>query len=713
MNGSTLIEGTYQIIRPIGSGSGGEVYLAYHTRLEKNVVLKKIKLSAQKMLDIRAEADILKNLHHPYLPQVFDFIMVTDDNGEQSIYTVMDFIPGRSFEDLMIGGARFTPTQVAKYTHQLCEAVEYLHSRTPPILHGDIKPANVMLTPDDNICLIDFNISGSSDDFEVVAFTRGYASPEQCEAARENRLRRKQIAAALSSAQPYNGPLSQPYNGQVYRGGDATELDDDATELDDDRTELDNDPVVDAVLRGEMHTPAGVTFAPVARIDRRSDIFSIGATAYCLLTGHKPDPDYDRQIPVSKLGMNVSDGLAYIIDKAMMKKPGDRFQSASEMLRAMDSLGKKDKRYKRLVVREVIFCTIFILLASLSSITAYRGYGMMQSERADTYYSRALELYEAREYEDGLRYIIAEALSDESIYDDGTLGSLYYLAAECNFELGEYESALSFYEQAIEHDPTDADYYCNYAISLSRMGRVDRASAAIDEAVMLGLSDDKVSLMRGELAAARGMTDEAEAAFRSCIDSSDDAYLLARAYMMYSDLYASDPAYDGSEELISKNIAILEEAENSVDDAYLPIILERLADAYGGMASLTDDRSYLESTVGVCKRLIELNWGTYNNYMNLAAAYDKLGDFEQCRSTYEEVLEAFGENYAVYKDLAFMELEVQASKDPDARDYGKFKEYYDSAVSLYEASGGQQDADTEMQLLNESYSAVVNGGWLK
>lgn len=74
MDEQILIEGTYQIIREIGSGSGGTVFLAYHKRLEKNVVLKKIRTSAQKLLDIRTEADILKNLHHPNLPQVFDFI---------------------------------------------------------------------------------------------------------------------------------------------------------------------------------------------------------------------------------------------------------------------------------------------------------------------------------------------------------------------------------------------------------------------------------------------------------------------------------------------------------------------------------------------------------------------------------------------------------------------------------------------------------------
>ena len=87
---------TYEILGYLGSGSGGVIYKAYHKRLQKEVVLKKIKRKSRDARINRNEVDILKNLNHMSLPQVVDFF---EENGE--IYTAMSFIPGRSLKELM------------------------------------------------------------------------------------------------------------------------------------------------------------------------------------------------------------------------------------------------------------------------------------------------------------------------------------------------------------------------------------------------------------------------------------------------------------------------------------------------------------------------------------------------------------------------------------------------------------------------------------
>ena len=145
---------TYDIICELNSGGGGIIYKAYHKRLNKYVAVKRIKNSVKDKIDVRGEADILKNLRHAYLPQVYDFIQVGDE-----YFTVIDFIEGVSFDTLLKQGYRFPQERIIKWCRQLCEAVDYLHSQNPPIIHSDIKPANVMLTATDDICLIDFNIS--------------------------------------------------------------------------------------------------------------------------------------------------------------------------------------------------------------------------------------------------------------------------------------------------------------------------------------------------------------------------------------------------------------------------------------------------------------------------------------------------------------------------------------------------------------------------
>ena len=73
-----IINGTYRIEDKIGAGGGGTVFKAYHLRLEKYVVVKRINDAWVGLMDSRKEADIIKNLKHQYLPQAYDFLQLDD-----------------------------------------------------------------------------------------------------------------------------------------------------------------------------------------------------------------------------------------------------------------------------------------------------------------------------------------------------------------------------------------------------------------------------------------------------------------------------------------------------------------------------------------------------------------------------------------------------------------------------------------------------------
>lgn len=155
----TIIASTYEVIQKLGAGGGGNVYLANHLRLNKKVVLKadKRKITTPAEL-LRREVDVLKNLKHPHIPQVYDFFVEND-----TVYTVMDYVEGESLDKALKRGERFAQRQVIEWAIQLLEALVYLHSPIhgdPPkgFIHSDIKPANLMVMPDGGICLIDFNI---------------------------------------------------------------------------------------------------------------------------------------------------------------------------------------------------------------------------------------------------------------------------------------------------------------------------------------------------------------------------------------------------------------------------------------------------------------------------------------------------------------------------------------------------------------------------
>ena len=100
-----------------------------------------------------------------------------EENGE--IYTAMSFIPGRSLKELMEERRQFSQRQLIRWAMQLCSALNYLHTQTPPIIHGDIKPANIMVPPRGDVCLIEFNVSFEVNGNTVLGYTEVYASPEQ------------------------------------------------------------------------------------------------------------------------------------------------------------------------------------------------------------------------------------------------------------------------------------------------------------------------------------------------------------------------------------------------------------------------------------------------------------------------------------------------------------------------------------------------------
>lgn len=160
--------GKCDIIEQIGEGGGSIVYLAYHNNLKTQVVIKRYKYIRDEM-----ELELLLKLKHPYIPNVYDFI---EQDGEK--YLIMEFIRGEPLDWILRKGA-LDNKKFIKYATQLCETVEYLHSQNPPIMHGDIKPGNIIISEKDDISLIDFNISLPMDSIKKpIGFTRPYAPPE-------------------------------------------------------------------------------------------------------------------------------------------------------------------------------------------------------------------------------------------------------------------------------------------------------------------------------------------------------------------------------------------------------------------------------------------------------------------------------------------------------------------------------------------------------
>ena len=182
----TLLHKRYRIVEILGQGGMGSVYRAVDENLGVEVAVKENLFTTDEYSrQFRLEAVILANLRHPNLPRVSDHFVV----GEQGQYLVMDFIEGEDLRQRMERDGTIAEDDAVQVGAAICDALAYLHSRKPSILHRDIKPGNVKITPDGHIFLVDFGLAKVVQGAQVTttgarAMTPGYSPPEQYGTAR-------------------------------------------------------------------------------------------------------------------------------------------------------------------------------------------------------------------------------------------------------------------------------------------------------------------------------------------------------------------------------------------------------------------------------------------------------------------------------------------------------------------------------------------------
>ena len=179
----TILKERYRIDGFLGQGGMGAVYRAWDTNLEIPVAVKEntIDASPESQRQFEREAQMLARLIHPNLARVIEHFVISG----QGQYLVMDFIEGQSLKDVVEQANRpLSEKEAFSWVGQVCQALEYLHSQDPPVIHRDIKPQNIIITPQGKAVLVDFGIAKKYDanrstTLGAKAVTPGYSPPEQ------------------------------------------------------------------------------------------------------------------------------------------------------------------------------------------------------------------------------------------------------------------------------------------------------------------------------------------------------------------------------------------------------------------------------------------------------------------------------------------------------------------------------------------------------
>lgn len=285
----TVLDGKFKIVQILGEGGMGTVYKVeqigtppgtppYYYAVKELLISPNTSEEDRKSAIDRFNKEIalLRGLKHPYIAAL---TLPFQERG--NYYFVMEFVPGRSLEKILEDSkAPLQEDQVIRWMIQVCEALTYIHTRTPPIILRDLKPGNIMITPNNEVQLIDFGIARRFD---------------------PNKRTNTENLGTISYASPEHlGSITAP--GQ----------------------------------RRSTQNPG-----KLVQTDARSDIYSLGATMYHLLTNYEPDP-IQTPAPGSILAKNprlrtiqVSNKqicpTEQVIIKAMQQNPAQRFQTAEAM----------------------------------------------------------------------------------------------------------------------------------------------------------------------------------------------------------------------------------------------------------------------------------------------------------------------------------------------------------------------------------------------
>lgn len=272
----TVLQSRYRVVRQLGQGGMGAVYEAVDERLDSTIALKETFFADERLRkQFEREARLLARMHHPALPRVSDHF--SEGEGQ---FLVMHFIAG---DDLAEMSAKrrgpFPAEQVLTWADQLLDALDYLHTQDPQIIHRDIKPQNLKLTPRGQIILLDFGLA------------KGQASE----------ISRITTSASIFGYTPNYAPLEQIQG----LGTDA---------------------------RSDIYALAATLYHLMTGVKPPDAL-----TRAAAIVNGQPDP----LKPAHEVSSSVPAGSAAVLQKAMAQNRDQRYASAAEMRRALQGVGSE------------------------------------------------------------------------------------------------------------------------------------------------------------------------------------------------------------------------------------------------------------------------------------------------------------------------------------------------------------------------------------
>lgn len=687
---AALLGEDYEDLAPLGEDGGlSRLFRARKRGLDIDVVIKRMKLNPNSPINEKQEARVLTSLRHQYLPRIFDF----KTDGADYCYTIMELIPGCTLRQYVDHHGALDQKTALFWMKQLCQVTKYMHSQHPPIIHSDIKPENIMVTPEGNLCLIDFNASLElrDDGVAAVAATMCYAAPEQ-----------------------YNVPLKNfPPPEQL------------------------------SSQRRAVYDMAAAAQG-MGRVTERTDLYAIGAVTYFMLTGYDPPCWNASPVPLSRYDIVLSDPLCQTVERCMELHAERRFASARELERALNNLARLDQRYRawrrscQIAAGVVgagvllsISCTVWgwmtmrrqtgqeynDLIAQAQRLDAQMDYAgeeellfqavRLEQTRPEAYANLAGLLYRQGEYQQAIDLLSDLELDGGTLDDEQALaaqGQIQYVLANSHYQMENYRQALTCYQTAALFCPEEAAYCRDLAVCYAKLGYAEQAQAAVELLSELDCQPGDSELAAGEIAYAAGRFEDGVGLLEQAMQLSSDHTVISRA-----SLQSAQCCQQLGSGWIQKEIELLENAVNRLNTAENGVQLEAMAEALFRLASARpEEREACYKQALVClEELMNRGNPTFAVRQNAALALEYLDRFQEAENILIELEADYPRDYRPPMRLALLYADWQSISGQDESQ--RFVEQYELAQSLY-SSASLPDSDMEyLRELAGRYQSTQGG----
>ena len=555
---------------------------------------------------------------------------------------------------------------MVKWAKILCDVYIYLHELKPnPIIYRDMKPSNLMRTPEGTVKLIDFGIAreykNDAKSDTLLLGTKGYAAPEQ------------------------EGLAQTDERSDIYSLGVTL-----------------------------YHLVSGISpreafgFKPLRQID---PLLSEGLEMIigkCVM----PDP-IDRYQTARQLleDLNHIDSFSRHFKREQLKRNVRRLSFVLSIcfFSYLTYAGFAQLQTEKVLAYDGHVSEAVTLLEKKSYPQAKSELNKAISlfpEKVDAYRETARLLYSEGNYEETEMYI--KDLFSKDLPEVKNDSDLLYLLGSSFYEREIYKEAVQYFSKASQFSPTTVQYLRDLAVSYAKNDQVEEAEATLDRMKKLNIDEEVTWYIEAEIASEQKELKKAEEGFQRVIDKGNDRLLQSKAYFALAQLYKENQKELEDEDL-NKRIAVLEQGKKALQGMNNIPIIELLGEAYHEKSTLMKNQpDLLEKSINEFQQIIDLGYERPYLYRNIAILYQMLERYEESEKTLVEMKEKYPEEYTAYLQLALLYAEVENKKPVAERNYQKTVENYELALK-YSPNGKET---VQLQPLIRLIEELRKNNWI-